>query len=94
MSLTIGSRLGPYEILTLIGVGGMGEVYRATDTKLRREVAIKELPETLAADSDRIARFEREAKTLAALNQPHIPQIYGVDESNGVRALVMELYEI
>jgi serine/threonine protein kinase len=94
MSLSMGSRLGLYEILTLIGVGGMGKVYRATDTKLRREVAIKVLPETLAADSDRIAWFEREAMTLAALNQPHIPQISGVDESNGVRALVMELYEI
>src|SRR5215831_15811490 len=71
----------------------MGEVYRARDRKLDRDVAIKVLPEALATDSERIARFEREAKTLAALNQPHIAQIYGLEESNGVRALVMELVE-
>jgi serine/threonine-protein kinase len=93
MALVPGARLGAYEILSLIGTGGMGEVYRAHDRKLDRDVAIKILPEALAADLDRIARFEREAKTLAALNQPHIAQIYGLEESNGVRALVMELVD-
>ena len=88
-----GSTLGPYEIVALIGSGGMGEVYRARDRKLDRDVAIKILPEACAAEPDRIARFEREAKTLAALNQPHIAQIYGLEESNGIRALVMELVE-
>ena len=93
VSLIAGSRLGSYDILAAIGAGGMGEVYRARDRKLDRDVAIKILPEALAADPERIARFEREAKTLAALNQPHIAQIYGLEESNGVRALVMELVE-
>jgi serine/threonine-protein kinase len=93
MALNAGSHLGPYEVLAAIGAGGMGEVYRARDSKLDRDVALKILPEALAADPDRIARFEREAKTLAALNQPHIAQIYGLEESNGVRALVMELVD-
>ena len=93
MPLTLGSRLGPYDILSPLGAGGMGEVYRARDRKLDRDVAIKILPEALAADPEPIARFEREAKTLAALNQPHIAQIYGLEESNGVRALVMELVD-
>jgi len=93
VSLAPGSRLGPYDILAAIGAGGMGEVYSAHDRKLDRDVAIKILPEALAADPERIARFEREAKTLAALNQPHIAHIYGLEESNGVRALVMELVE-
>jgi serine/threonine-protein kinase len=93
VALTPGTRLGAYEILSLIGSGGMGEVYRARDSKLGRDVAFKILPEAMAADPDRIARFEREAKTLAALNQPHIAQIYGFEESNGVRALVMELVD-
>src|SRR6516225_4308339 len=93
MTIAVGTRLGPYEVLSALGSGGMGEVYRARDTKLDRDVAIKILPEALAADPDRIARFEREAKTLAALNQPHIAQIYGLEESNGVRALVMELVD-
>jgi serine/threonine-protein kinase len=93
MGLTAGTRLGPYEVLSALGSGGMGEVYRARDRKLDRDVAIKILPEALAADLERIARFEREAKTLAALNQPYIAQIYGLEESNGVRALVMELVE-
>src|SRR3984885_6083073 len=87
MALTAGSRLGPYEILAPIGAGGMGEVYRAKDTKLDREVAIKVLPAALAQDAERLARFEREAKVLASLNHPNIAQIYGVEE----RALVMEL---
>ena len=93
MALTPGTRLGPYEVTAQIGVGGMGEVYRATDTKLDRDVAIKVLPESLAGDLDRIARFEREAKTLASLNHPHIAQIYGFEKSSGVHALVMELVE-
>ncbi|MBF8301324.1 MAG: prkC 23, partial [Acidobacteria bacterium] len=93
MVLTPGTRLGPYEVIALIGVGGMGEVYQATDTTLGRQVAIKVLPEALASDPDRIARFEREAKTLAALNHPNIAQIYGFEKSSGVHALVMELVE-
>jgi serine/threonine-protein kinase len=100
MPLTAGAHLGPYEILAAIGVGGMGEVYRARDTKLDRDVAIKILPESVAADPERIARFEREAKTLAALNHPHIAHIHGLEEANPStgsghvsRALVMELVE-
>ena len=91
MALTPGDRFGPYEIAALIGVGGMGEVYRATDTTLEREVAIKVLPESLSADSDRIARFEREAKTLASLNHENIAHLYGLERSDGLTALVMEL---
>ena len=93
MSLSPASRLGTYEIAALIGAGGMGEVYRARDTTLDRLVAIKVLPKSLAGDPDRIARFEREAKTLAALNHPHIAQIHGFEEAGGVRVLVMELVE-
>ena len=93
MALTAGNRLGPYEITAQIGVGGMGEVYRATDTTLNRQVAIKVLPESLASDGERIARFEREAKTLASLNHTNIAQIYGFEKSSGVHALVMELVE-
>ena len=92
-TLSPGTRLGPYEIVALLGVGGMGEVYRATDTKLKRQVAIKVLPAALTADHDRLARFQREAEVLASLNHPHIAQIYGLEESDGVRALVMELVE-
>src|ERR1700694_5810734 len=91
MPLSAGSKLGPYEILAPIGEGGMGEVYKARDTKLDREVAIKVLPSALARDPERLARFEREAKVLASLNHPNIAQIYGVEESGGIRALVMEL---
>jgi serine/threonine protein kinase len=91
MSLQAGDKLGPYEILAPIGAGGMGEVYRAKDTKLDREVAIKVLPTALAQDREHLVRFEREAKVLASLNHPNIAQIYGIEESNGVRALVMEL---
>ncbi|MCZ6810964.1 MAG: protein kinase [Planctomycetota bacterium] len=80
MALTPGTRLGPYEITAQIGVGGMGEVYRATDTTLNRQVAVKVLPESLASDAERIARFEREAKTLASLNHPNIAAIYGLEE--------------
>jgi serine/threonine protein kinase len=91
MPLLAGTRLGPYEILAPIGAGGMGEVYRARDTKLDRHVALKVLPEAFAHDADRMARFEREAHLLASLNHPHIATIHGVEESGGVRALVMEL---
>src|ERR1017187_7595862 len=87
MPLSPGTKLGPYEIVAPIGAGGMGEVYRAKDTKLGRDVAVKILPAALAQDPDRLARFEREAKVLASLNHPHIAQIYGLEE----RALVMEL---
>ncbi len=93
MTLTPGTRLGPYEITAQIGVGEMGEVYRARDTKLDRDVAIKVLPESLAGDPDRIARFQREAKTLAALNHPNIAAIYGLEEADSTKALVMELVE-
>src|SRR6266516_627572 len=89
MSLASGNRLGHYEILAPIGAGGMGEVYRARDTKLNREVAIKMLPEAFAADPDRMARFAREAQVLASLNHPNIAAIYGVEDG----ALVMELVE-
>lgn len=91
MSLSSGSKLGPYEILGPLGAGGMGEVYRAADTKLEREVAIKVLPAGVAQDPERLARFEREAKVLASLNHPHIAQIYGIEETSTERALVMEL---
>ena len=89
----IGQKLGPYEILAKLGEGGMGEVYRARDTMLDRDVAIKVLPDSFATDPDRVARFEREAKTLAALNHPNVGQIYGVYESGSRRALVLELVE-
>jgi Tol biopolymer transport system component/tRNA A-37 threonylcarbamoyl transferase component Bud32 len=91
MSLSAGTRLGHYEIVAAIGAGGMGEVYKARDTKLDREVAIKVLPPGLASDPERLARFEREAKVLASLNHPNIAQIYGIEESSTHRALVMEL---
>ena len=93
MSLSKGSRLGPYEITGQIGAGGMGEVYRATDTRLGRDVAIKTLPAALASDQDRLARFEREATLLAALNHPHIASIFGLDEHEGSLYLAMELVE-
>jgi serine/threonine protein kinase len=91
MPLQLGDKLGPYEILAPIGKGGMGEVYRAKDTKLDREVAIKVLPSALAQDPERLARFEREAKVLASVNHPNIAQIYGIEESSTGCALVMEL---
>src|SRR6516164_5577179 len=89
MPLSVGNHLGPYEILAFIGAGGMGEVYRARDTKLKREVALKVLPEAFARDPGRMLRFQREAEVLASLNHPNIAHIYGVEE----RALVMELVE-
>ena len=93
MALTPGTRLGVYEITAQIGEGGMGQVYRGTDTTLGRQVAIKILPDAFASDSERLARFEREAKTLASLNHPHIAAIYGFEKSAGMHALVMELVE-
>src|SRR5437879_6643115 len=93
MPLSAGTRLAPYEIASGLGAGGMGEVYRARDTKLGRDVALKILPDTFATDPERLARFEREAQVLASLNHPHIGAIYGVEESNGIRALVLELVE-
>ena len=93
MTLATGTRLGPYEILSPLGVGGMGEVYRARDTNLDRDVAIKILPEAFAHDAERVARFQREAKMLASLNHPHIAAIYGLEESAGLSLLVMELVE-
>ncbi|HLF55413.1 MAG TPA: protein kinase, partial [Thermoanaerobaculia bacterium] len=89
----MGSRLGPYEITAKLGEGGMGEVYRATDTRLKREVAIKVLPQEFTADKERLARFEREAQLLAQLHHPNIASIFGMEESNGTKALVMELVE-
>src|SRR5881396_4413655 len=91
--LSTGARLGPYGILSALGAGGMGEVYRARDTTLNRDVAIKVLPDLFASDADRLARFTREAQTLASLNHPNIAHVYGLDESGNLRALVMELVE-
>ncbi len=93
MGIGPGARVGPYEVATLIGEGGMGKVYRATDTSLKRTVAIKVLPETVATDPDRLARFQREAEVLARLNHPNIAQIHGLEKSDGTTALVMELVE-
>ena len=101
MALTTGTRLGPYEIVAPLGAGGMGEVYRARDTKLNRDVALKLLPDLFAADSERLGRFQREAQVLASLNHPHIAQIYGLEDSGpstgsgqaAIHAIVMELVE-
>ncbi len=93
MSLSAGTRLGPYEVTAPIGAGGMGEVYRARDTQLDRDVALKILPDLFASDPDRLMRFTREARTLASLNHTNIAHIHGLEESGGVRALVMELVE-
>ena len=93
MSLTPGTRLGSYDITAQIGAGGMGEVYKATDTDLKRSVAIKVLPAAVAGDADRLARFQREAEVLAALNHPNIAAIYGLERSGAATALVMELVE-
>jgi serine/threonine-protein kinase len=93
MPLEVGSRLGHYHVTALIGEGGMGQVYQATDTKLNRQVALKILPEAFAADPDRLARFEREAQVLASLNHPGIAAIYGLEDSEGTTALVLELVE-
>src|SRR5438034_1096934 len=93
MSIATGTKLGRYEIRSQIGAGGMGEVYLARDEKLNRDVAIKILPGAFAQDSDRVARFKREAQVLASLNHPNIASIYGLEESNGFMALAMELIE-
>ncbi len=93
MALTLGVRLGVYEVTASLGAGGMGEVYRARDTKLNRDVALKILPQIFAADPERLARFQREAQVLASLNHPHIGAIYGFEEAGGVQALVLELVE-
>jgi eukaryotic-like serine/threonine-protein kinase len=93
MPLTTGARIGPYEIGALLGAGGMGEVFRAHDTRLSRDVAIKTLPDALVADPERVARFEREAQLLAALNHPHIDGIYGLEDAGGSRVLVLEFVD-
>jgi serine/threonine protein kinase len=93
LALTPGTRLGSYEIVSAIGAGGMGEVYRATDSNLKRSVAIKVLPAAVAGDPDRLARFQREAEVLAALNHPNIAAIYGLEKTPDLTALVMELVE-
>src|SRR5215831_783681 len=93
MAITIGQQLGSYEITGLLGKGGMGEVYRARDTTLKRDVAIKILPEEFSRDADRVSRFQREAEVLASLNHPNIAAIYDLQEANGSRYLVLELVE-
>ncbi len=93
MSLSPGTRLGSYEVTALIGSGGMGEVYRARDTKLGRDVALKVLPDVFADDPERLARFQRQARVLASLNHPNIASIYGLEEGGDTRALVLELVE-
>src|SRR5258705_3399486 len=93
MPLTPGTRLGLYEIVAPLGAGGMGEVYRAKDLRLGREVALKVLPEEVASDSMRLARFEREARTVAGLNHPNIVVLHSIEEDHGTRFLTMELVE-
>ena len=93
MALKIGTRFGPYEITAPLGAGGMGEVYRATDSRLNRDVAVKVLPDSLATDADRLARFQREAKVLAALNHSNIAQIYGLEDFDDHQAIILELVE-
>ena len=89
----IGRQLGTYEVLSLLGAGGMGEVYRARDTKLNRDVALKILPDAFARDADRLARFRREAQAVAALNHPHIVTIFSIEEHDDVPFMTMELIE-
>ena len=93
MGLPIGFPIGPYQIVSTLGAGGMGEVYRARDPRLGRDVAIKTLAESVAADAERVARFLREAQILASLNHPHIAAIHGLEEVGGSRYLVLELVE-
>jgi len=93
MAITIGQQLSPYEITALLGKGGMGEVYRAKDTKLKRDVAIKILPDEFSIDGDRVSRFQREAEVLASLNHPNIAAIYDLQEASGSRFFVLELVE-
>ncbi len=91
MSIAPGSRFGSYEVIEAIGAGGMGAVFRAHDTRLKRDVALKALPEAFVADADRLARFQREAELLASLNHPNIAQVYGLEKADGRTAIVMEL---
>ena len=93
MALSPGTCIGPYKVAARIGVGGMGEVYRATDTKLNRLVALKVIPDAFALDPNRVSRFRREAQVLASLNHPHIAAIYGLEDSGKTHALVLELVE-
>ncbi len=93
MRLTPGTRIGPYEIVCVIGRGGMGEVYRARDSRLHRDIALKVLPEVFASDADRLARFDREARALAALNHQHIAGIQGIEECDNLRALALEFVD-
>ena len=93
MSLATGTKLGPYEIVAPLGAGGMGEVYRARDTRLKREVALKVLPEGFSQDPDRLARFQREAELLATLNHPNIAAVYGLEKADGVTGIVLELVD-
>src|SRR5262247_3178688 len=93
MTLPPGTRLGLYTIVSQLGAGGMGEVYRATDTNLKRQVAIKVLPASVASDADRLVRFQREAELLAALNHPNIAHIFGLEKADSTLGLVMELVE-
>jgi serine/threonine protein kinase len=88
-----GTRLGPYQIATVVGIGGMGEVYRAHDSRLGRDVALKMLPAAFRSDPDRLSRFEREARALAALNHPNIATIYGLEQHDGIHVLVLELVD-
>src|SRR5207249_7446660 len=93
MAISIGTQLGSHEITTLLGKGGMGEGYRARDLKLKRDVAIKILPEEFARDADRVSRFQREAELLASLNHPNIAAIYDLEEAGGLRYLILEMVE-
>src|SRR5262245_55217755 len=93
MALAPGTRIGSYQVVSALGAGGMGEVYRSRDSKLKREVAIKVLPAEFSRDAERIRRFRREAEVLATLNHPHIAQIYGLEEDGGTLCLVLELVE-
>ena len=93
MPLTVGSRLAHYDVTALIGEGGMGQVYQATDTQLNRQVALKILPEAFATDQDRLVRFQREAQVLASLNHPGIAAIYGIEETDDTQGLLLELVE-
>src|SRR6266571_2606670 len=93
MTITPGTRIGPYEVTSPLGEGGMGVVYRARDTQLQRDVAVKLLPDHFANDPDRLSRFQREAQLLASLNHPNIAQIYGLEQTSGSGCIVMELVE-
>src|SRR5262245_42309397 len=93
MPIPAGATLASYQIVSLLGAGGMGEVYRARDTKLGRDVALKVLPDAFTADPDRVARFQREAQMLAAINHPHIAGIFGLEEATGTHFLVLELVD-